>query len=108
MFYICSELEKVYNENKNCDDVKNKKQIRLFNVIPLRNNIISKNITIDSCGLINNFLDKSLKTNDNINKEKEHIVNSTIINFQNNKSILLDTKAFKIDAVKIINKFNGK
>jgi hypothetical protein len=73
MFYICSELEKVYNENKNCDDVKNKKQIRLFNVIPLRNNIISKNITIDSCGLINNFLDKSLKTNDNINKEKDKI-----------------------------------
>jgi hypothetical protein len=71
MFYICSELEKVYNENKNCDDVKNKKQIRLFNVIPLRTNIISKNITIDSCGLINNFLDKSLKTNDNINKETE-------------------------------------
>ena len=71
MFYICSELEKVYNENKNCDDVKNKKQIRLFNVIPLRTNIISKNITIDSCGLINNFLDKSLKTNDNIDKETE-------------------------------------
>ena len=71
MFYLCSELEKVYNENKNCCDIKNKKQIRLFNVIPLRTNIISKNITIDSCGLINNFLDKSLKTNDNINKETE-------------------------------------
>ena len=71
MFYLCSELEKVYNENKNCCDIKNKKQIRLFNVIPLRKNIISKNITIDSCGLINNFLDKSLKTNDNINKETE-------------------------------------
>jgi hypothetical protein len=75
MFYICGELEKVYNQIKKDnesikeeDDEKKKKQIRLFNVIPLRTNIISKNITVDSCGLINNFLDKSLKT---INKEKE-------------------------------------
>jgi len=25
LFYICSELEKMYNENKNCNDIKNKK-----------------------------------------------------------------------------------
>ena len=32
------------------------KQIRLFNVLPLRTNIISKNILIDTCSLISNFL----------------------------------------------------
>ena len=75
MFYICGELEKVYNQikkhNENIkeeDDEKKKKQIRLFNVIPLRTNIISKNVCLDSCSLISNFLDKSLKT---IDKEKE-------------------------------------
>ena len=76
MFYICGELEKVYNQIKKHnesikeeDEEKIKKQIRLFNVIPLRTNIIAKNITIDSCGLINNFLDKSLKTDEG--KEKD-------------------------------------
>ena len=79
MFYICGELEKVYNQIKKHnesikedDDEKKKKQIRLFNVIPLRTNIISKNICLDSCGLINNFLDKSLKTiDDKENKIKD-------------------------------------
>jgi len=55
-----------------------------------------------------NIPENKLLFNHNINKEKEHIINSTIINFQNNKSVLLDTKAFKIDAVKIFNKYNGK
>ena len=32
------------------------KQIRLFNVLPLRTNIIPKNICIDTCALITNFL----------------------------------------------------
>lgn len=74
MFYICGELEKVYNQIKKHnesikedDEEKKKKQIRLFNVIPLRTNIVSKNITLDSCSLISNFLDKSLKTIDNKN-----------------------------------------
>ena len=97
MFYICGELEKVYNQIKKhnesikeedtqeillsnisgahqknaniflgCDE-KKKKQIRLFNVIPLRTNIVSKSICLDSCSLISNFLDKSLKTIDNKN-----------------------------------------
>jgi hypothetical protein len=77
MFYICGELEKVYNQIKKYnedikDEEKMKKQIRLFNVIPLRTNIVGKFICLDSCGLINNFLDKSLKTNEreNINKDK--------------------------------------
>jgi hypothetical protein len=51
MFYICGELEKIYNQIrkhnesiKDENDEKNKKQIRLFNVIPLRTNIINKSI----------------------------------------------------------------
>ena len=32
------------------------KQIRLFNILPLRTNIVGKNICIDTCGLISNFL----------------------------------------------------
>jgi len=52
MFHISIELEKL-NEVR----IQNEeKQIRLFNVLPLRTNIISKNICIDTCGLISNFL----------------------------------------------------
>ena len=52
MFHICNELEKI-----NDDKIKNdEKQIRLFNVLPLRTNIIPKNICIDTCGLIQNFM----------------------------------------------------
>lgn len=51
MFHISIELEKL-NEAR----IQNEeKQIRLFNVLPLRTNIISKNICIDTCGLISNF-----------------------------------------------------
>jgi len=52
MFYILIEFEKM-NEIRIKND---EKQIRLFNVVPLRTNIISKNICIDSCALISNFL----------------------------------------------------
>jgi len=52
IFHISIELEKL-NELR----IQNEeKQIRLFNVLPLRTNIISKNICIDTCGLISNFL----------------------------------------------------
>ena len=52
MFHICNELEKL-----NVDKIKNdEKQIRLFNVLPLRTNIIPKNICIDTCGIIQNFM----------------------------------------------------
>ena len=52
MFYICNELEKLNNVKIE----KEEKQIRLFNVLPLRTNIIPKNICIDTCALISNFL----------------------------------------------------
>ena len=52
MFYISNELEKL-NEVR----IQNEeKQIRLFNILPLRTNIVSKNICIDTCALISNFL----------------------------------------------------
>ena len=70
MFYICNELEKLNNvkiekeekrshlsENHFTEKVSfSEKQIRLFNVLPLRSNIIPKNICIDTCALISNFL----------------------------------------------------
>ena len=52
MFHICSELEKI----NNIKIEKEETQIRLFNVLPLRTNIIGKNICIDTCALISNFL----------------------------------------------------
>ena len=52
MFHISNELEKL-NEVR----IQNEeKQIRLFNVLPLRTNIVGKNICIDTCALISNFL----------------------------------------------------
>ena len=79
MFYIASELEKVYNnikthnENIN-DDEKKIKQIRLFNVIPLRTNIISKHITLDTCGILSNLLDKTQKTKEEKKPKTENEV----------------------------------
>ncbi|MFM7986131.1 MAG: hypothetical protein ACKPKO_43140, partial [Candidatus Fonsibacter sp.] len=49
MFYISNELENLNIESED-------KQIRLFNVLPLRTNIVPKNICIDTCALISNFL----------------------------------------------------
>ena len=69
MFHISLEFEKL-NEIR---IEKGEKQIRLFNALPLRTNIIGKNILIDTCGLISNFLGeesttkhyKNYKENDN-------------------------------------------
>ena len=61
MFYLLDKLEKI---NKNNID---NKQIRLFNVLPLRSNIIGKNITIDTCALIYNFCET--KGNEKLKKE---------------------------------------
>jgi len=49
--YIGKELEKLYD----LEDQENH-AIRLFNTLPLRSNIVVKHITIDTCGLISNFL----------------------------------------------------
>jgi hypothetical protein len=79
MFYIASELENIYNNikihNENItDDEKRQKQIRLFNVIPLRTNIISKHITLDTCGILSNFLDKTKKTKEEKKPKTENEV----------------------------------
>ena len=58
MFYLSRQFELLNDEiirNNKMSDTKIK-QIRLFNVLPLRTNMIGKNICIDTCGLISNFL----------------------------------------------------
>jgi hypothetical protein len=50
MIYLGIELEKIYDAEKDYH------KIRLFNILPLRTNIVVKNIVIDTCGLIQNFL----------------------------------------------------
>ena len=66
MFHISIQLE-----NLNEVRIQNKeKQIRLFNVLPLRTNIISKNICIDTCGLICNFLGEE-RTNPHLKEYKK-------------------------------------
>ena len=83
MFYIAIELEKINNNikiyNDNITDDKNRqKQIRLFNVIPLRTNIISKHITLDTCSIISNFLDKTQKSKE---EKKPKTENQTKIKY---------------------------
>ncbi len=58
MFYLATKFEKI-NEEFN----ENDKEIRLFNVLPLRKNIVGKNICIDTCALISNFLGKESTAN---------------------------------------------
>lgn len=58
MFHILGQFEELNKKIKE-ENIKNKtenKEIRLFNVLPMRTNIIPKNICIDTCGLISNFL----------------------------------------------------
>jgi len=104
MFYICRELEKVYSQIKKYndnireeDDEKKKKQIRLFNVIPLRTNICPKNICLDSCSLISNFLDKSLKTIDNEQDKKTNDKGEKIKNSQKYKNRDIKGNVHNID-----------
>ena len=120
MFHIANELEKKYNiiknHNKNIkENEKTIKQIRLFNVLPLRTNIISKNITLDTCGILSNFLDNTQKTKEVVEKKlvkeskikysekcKNKKVNSvhdiTVYNYtKNNNQIMLWNYFFKLN-----------
>ena len=58
MFYLARKFEEINNNiiNFNLINEVKKKHIRNFNVLPLRTNIIPKNICIDTCALISNFL----------------------------------------------------
>jgi len=79
MIYIGTELEKVYDLETEYHT------LHLFNVLPLRTNIVPKNITIDTCGLIQNFLGDESTT--------EHLKNYKT----GNKQFLLWNRLFKLD-----------
>ena len=94
MFYISNTLEKI-NELR----IKNEeKQIRLFNVLPLRTNIISKNILIDTCGLISNFLGTE-PTTGYLNNYKKQNLYFELWNrfFKLNKRVFKKGKNYKFD-----------
>jgi hypothetical protein len=89
--YINIQLEKLNDilleDSTNIDKVK---QIKLFNILPLRSNIIPKNICIDTCALISNFLgDESTATHfKNYKKENNQFKLW-------NRVLKLDNKIFK-------------
>lgn len=80
MIYIGKELEKTYdriaNEIKEGEQKKEKpktEQIRLFNVLPLRTNIIPKNICLDTPAIIQNLIGQSTgKLLKNYKKENKY------------------------------------
>ena len=65
--YLGNQIEKFYD----MEDVNNHK-IRLFNVLPLRTNIIPKNIVFDTCGLIQNLLGDESTTKHLQNYKKDN------------------------------------
>jgi len=67
MIYIGIQLEKIYDSNE-----ENTKQIRLFNILPLRTNIIPKNITLDTAGLVQNFSENNKIRCEDSKKYKEN------------------------------------
>ena len=89
--YINIQLEKLNDilvEDTN--DTDKVKQIKLFNILPLRNNIIPKNICIDTCALISNFLGDESTTPHFKNYKKE---NNQFKLW--NRVLKLDSKIFK-------------
>jgi len=96
IIYIGKELEKTYEEIaekiKNAEKKKEKpiiEQLRLFNVLPLRTNIVPKNICIDTCSLIQNLLDES--TGEHLKNYKKDDNQSKLWN----KHFNLNKKVFK-------------
>ena len=89
--YINIQLEKLNDillEDTN--DIDKVKQIKLFNILPLRSNIIPKNICIDTCALISNFLGDESTTMHFKNYKKE--TNQFKLW---NRVLKLDSKIFK-------------
>lgn len=80
MIYIGKELEKKYDAMGD-----NNRQIRLFNILPLRTNIVQKYITIDTAAFIQNFLKNEPTT--------EHLKNYK----KDNNQEKLWSKAFRLD-----------
>jgi len=62
MFYVAEKFENMnikIKEDNEKNNVKNK-EIRLFNVLPLRTNIVPKTITIDTPAFISNFITENI------------------------------------------------
>jgi len=112
--YIGFMIEKMYN----IED-KNNHMIRLFNVLPLRTNIIPKNIVIDTCGLIQNLLGdeptaqhlKNYKKDDNqytlwnkLFKLNKKVFNKTKYTF----NFMIRTDAISCSILFVRNDTNGK
>jgi hypothetical protein len=89
--YIGKELEKL---NDILED--DEKEVKLFNILPLRSNIIPKAITIDTAGLIQNLLDDE--------STSEHYKNYK----QDNNQYELWNRFFKLDNKMFKNKQNYK
>lgn len=79
LIYIGKELEKL---NK-VRITKELKQIKLFQIIPQRTNIIPKYITIDTCALINLTIKENILNNLNNVKEHQHYLWHTNFKIQN-------------------------
>lgn len=128
MIYIGKELEKISNrienerlekdilESKTIEDFvkareNNKKydRLRLFNVLPLRTNIVPKNICIDTCSLIQNFLDdestaehlKNYKKNSNQKKLWERFFHLDKRMFKKQKDKYTFHYMIKTDAISV-------
>lgn len=86
MIRLCIEFEKMNVENK-----ENKEnEIKLFNIIPLRTNIIPKHICIDTSSLIDNFLTEK-KDYYRMNYKKQKFMQKNLWN----KFFYLSEKVFK-------------
>ena len=89
--YINIQLEKLNDKLlEDTNDIDKVKQIKLFNILPLRSNIIPKNICIDTCALISNFLGDEGTTTHFKNYKKE---NNQFKLW--NRVLKLDSKMFK-------------
>ena len=89
--YINIQLEKLNDILLgDTNDIDKVKQIKLFNILPLRSNIIPKNIYIDTCALISNFLGDESTTTHFKNYKKE---NNQFKLW--NRILKLDSKIFK-------------
>ncbi len=112
--YIGIMIEKIYNMED-----KNNHMIRLFNVLPLRTNIVPKNIVIDTCGLIQNLLGdeptaqhlKNYKKDDNQILLWNKLFKLNKKSFNKNKysfNFMIRTDAISISILFIRNDINGK
>ena len=112
--YIGIMIEKIYNMED-----KNNHMIRLFNVLPLRTNIIPKNIVLDTCGLIQNLLGdeptaqhlKNYKKDDNQILLWNKLFKLNKKSFNKNKysfNFMIRTDAISISILFVRNDINGK